>query len=308
MAKYFTAADLRQTHGKLRKIVSDISRQITAVRKEAAHVATEAEKLYANSGMRKQELKNVVKNHTKAHMDTVAKPIREGFLPKLKEMEGLRIHLEEARDNLTNPIRRINALTVMDNNLAARRRAAAELIQFAGPTELEVIADAARAEGDVATLAAVIARNNQLAPSKRPFKNAEVVAGIELPGQAEVDAIFAELVSLPAYALACDRAFDRMGELSGTDRIELGLAERQVEVNEDGTLKNLDVAERHSAPGVKLDDPSFSTFIKEDPTREPKDFETLAEYHRAGGDYSKPTMDDWARWGMTEDAAAGGDA
>lgn len=287
MAKLYTTPDLLKLHGELRSVVNGISKQTHAVRRQAAKAKADAEKLYDGSGMSKTEVRNAVSRHVEAFVDTHTKPIRALLKPKLKEMEGIRLRIEEARENMTNPVRRLNALTMMESKLIEQRYRAMQLTHGAGPAELEVIADAAKTSGDLGMLAAVVARNNQLPSKDRRFSNAELLADVALPGQDDVDAVYAEAVSLPAYAIACDRAFDRLGEIKPEDRLANALAERTVELKDDGSLA--DFVAKQPRDHVEDDD-------GDEPKADPKDFSTWSEFAEAGGDFDDLTEADHARF------------
>lgn len=301
MAKYITLKDLRERHAELRKAVNLISRETAKVRKFAEKTRAEVERLYANvMNVGKQDKLNAISLETRTRVEVFAKPIKERVAPLLRQMEGARIAIEDARDNMTNPVRRINAMTALDRQLAERRVAAMQLVQWAGPAELEVIADAAKGEGDVATLAAVISRNNSLPAKDRRFTNAELLEGVKLPGQNEIDAIYQEAVSLPQYAVHCSRAIEKGGDVKAADRIERGLAERKVEVEEDGTLKGFDAVPRYRADFKPVD-----TTKTDDQTVDPKQFDTFDEFLAAGGkatdDFDNDDMRRW--WPIAEGGA-----
>ena len=295
MAKLYPTPDLLKLHGELRSVVNGISKQTYAVRRQAAKAKADAEKLYEGSGMSKTEVRNAVSRHVEAFVDTYAMPIRALLAPKLREMEGIRLRIEEARENMTNPIRRLNAITMMDGKLVEQRYKAMQLTHGAGPAELEVIADAAKTSGDLGMLAAVVARNNQLPTKERPFSNAELLAGVRLPGQDDVDAVYAEAVSLPAYALSCDRAFDRLGEIKPEDKLANAIADRAVELNDDGSLADFVVRQ----PKDHVDDDGNR------PKADPKDFSNWSEFAEAGGDFDDLSEEDHARFWPAE---AGGES
>lgn len=307
MAKLYTSQNLISKHQPLRAAVSEISKLTTDVRNSANKASAEAEKLYDRSGLSKTAKRDAIERHVRATVDT--SPVKAKIAPLLREMEGHRLQLEEARPNMLNPIRRLNALTLMERKMIESRYAAMQMLDGVGPAELEVAAEAAKIARDFGMLAAVVSRNNQLPSKDRRFTNAELLADVELPGQADIDAVYQELDVLPKYAISCSRAVDNLGRLAAEDRIELGLSERQVHINEDGSLADFQTTEpmRYKLDGSEVtgvNDPKLIDSKKPDP----KDFDNYVDFAEAGGKATDLTHDDDIRFfGVATDESTTGE-
>ena len=237
--KYFSVTDLIARNQDLRKLVSAISVASTTIRNEADKIREEVEKTFADVRMPKQDKINAVNRAVRDRVDEFAEPLRDDVNAKLREMEGVRLELEEGRELMTNPIRFLSAVTSMDAKLVDRRVAAQRLAEGAGPRELETMLAVAKSANDVGMIGAIVAANDRLPTKSRPFTNASAVDGVELPGFADVQAVYAEVESLPQFAVHASRALDRGGQVKGADRIARGLAQHQVETNPDGSLASL---------------------------------------------------------------------
>ena len=280
MAKLFSHSDLLAKHAQLRGVVSKISKETSAVRKEAKKLKEEAEGLFAD--LPTSARRNMTETHVKARMQKFIEPVREKVLPMLKEMESHRLELAEAKELMANPISYCNAVTIGSSKLLEQRAAAAVLVANMGPAALRVAAEAAKTSGDVGMIAALVDRNDQLPTGERPFSNAELIKDVTLPGFDDVKAVFAEVDLLPDYAMACSRAIDNRGEISANSRIEIGLSENKINIQEDGSLAAFQSTE---APRYKIDG---TEYIQPDKPKgddiNPMDFSSFADFVEAGGD------------------------
>lgn len=282
--KFLSIKEIRSAHAAIRKSTNKVSRETFLARTQIKNAENELTKLYEKTGMSKTEIKNAIKRDMKIRGNEIAKLSREKINGELREIEKHRQNLEDAREFVGNPLRRINSITALDKTLAPQRAAVAQLLLHAGPAELETIALAAKATGDLATLAACISKNNSIPVSERRIKNQEMLEGVVLPDQREINAMLQEAVSLPAYALSCDRSLNNLGVESGIDRIERGLHDRQVELQADGGLKAFEF--EHNK--VEVDPDDYHQAQADRPTIDPEDlnpedFDNPADYMLAGG-------------------------
>ena len=303
MAKLYSHTDLLTKHGELRKVVSQISKETTAVRKQANKYREDAEKLYSHIKSKTQR-NNMIKQHVEAKLQAVTEPVKDKVLPLIKEMEGHRLELAEAAEIMTNPISYCNAVTFGSSKLFAQRAAASQLIAGMGSAAMRVAAEAAKTSGDIGLLAALVDRNDQLPADARPFSNAELMSDVNLPGFDDVQAVFQEVSTLPEYAMACSRALDKGGDISPSDRIRIGLSENKLNILEDGSLADFQTTEppRYKIDGTELIQPDKP----KSGDLNPADYKSSVEYVEAGGsmldDIPTDVLADWAN-NSAEDAA-----
>lgn len=277
---FLTTKDLRTSHGAIRKQTNIVSRHVFKLRKKVESTRAEVEKLYDNVKMSKLDKKNAIAGEMKSRVSTLTTPLKDEFTAPLRELEKHRLLLEAGRDTMTNPITRINALTMLDTAMSQKRANASIILANAGPAEIQLAAEASKSVNDLGTLAACVTRNSALKTSDRRFSNAEILKDVVLPDQAEVNAIYAEAVSVSQYALHCLRSLDNAGTEDANAKIERGLADRQVELTEDGSLKPFEFEDTTKAPDIK----PKPTPKPEPKDVKPEDFESAGEYLANGGD------------------------
>ena len=237
--KYFSLQDLITKNQDLRKTVSEISVAATKVQKQAAEIREKVEAQFADIQMPKQDKINAINRAVRKEVDEIAAPHRDAVKEKLREMEGIRLELEAGRDLMTNPISYLNAVTASDPKLSERRLNAGRFTDGAYGQELQTLLAVARGSNDVGMLAAIVSANDRLPTKQRIFSNATAVKDFELPGFADVNAVYNEVQALPQYAIHASRALDKGGEVKGSDRIARGLASTTIETNPDGSLASL---------------------------------------------------------------------
>lgn len=237
--KYFSLQDLLTKHQGLRKTVSEISVAATKVQKQAAEIREKIEATFADVQMGKQDKINAINRAVRKEVDEIAKPYRDEVKKKLKEMEAMRLELEEGREMMTNPISYLSAITATDPKLAERRAFGMQMADGAGATELKNLLAVAKSTGDVGMLGGIVAINDRIPTKHRQFTNAEAIKDFALPNFADVSAVYDEVNSLPQYAIHASRSLDNGGSIKPADRVARGLAASKVETNPDGSLASL---------------------------------------------------------------------
>lgn len=280
--KFLSIKDIRGAHAAIRKSTNKISRETHMARTQIKNIKVELEKMYENTGMTKFEKKQAVERDLHLRSKDIATNARTKYDGELRTIEKNRLILEGAREFVGNPLRRINAMTALDKTLAPQRAAVAQLLLNASPAELETIALAARDSGDLATLAACVSKNSSLPVAERRLNNAAMIDGVVLPDQLEINAVLKEVESLPAYALSCDRSLNNRGVESGTDKIERGLHDRQVDLQNDGALKPFEF-EHKQFDKIDDDKPKPKPEVKPEDLN-PEDFDTPGAFMIAGGE------------------------
>lgn len=277
---FLTIKDLRTSHGAIRKQTNIVSRHVFKLRKTAESTRAEVEKLFEPVKMGKTEKKLAINDEVKSRIRTLTVPLKDEFTAPLRELEKHRLVIEAGRDTMTNPITRINALTMLDTAMSQKRANASIILANAGPAEIQMAAEASKSVNDLGTLAACVSRNSALKTGDRRFTNAEILKDVVLPDQAEVNAIYAEAVSVSQYALHCLRSLDNAGVEDATNRIERGLADRRVELAENGSLKPFEFEDTTKAPDIT----PKPTPKPEPKDIKPEDFDSAGAYLASGGD------------------------
>lgn len=277
---FLTIKDLRASHTALRKQTNIVSRHVFKLRKKVESVRKEVETLYENVKLPKTQKKLQITDEVKTRVSGLSQPLKDEFTAPLREIEKQRLLIETGRDTMTNPITRLNALTILDQAMSQKRANASIILANSGPAELQLAAEAAKSVSDLGTLAACVSRNSALKTSDRRFSNAEILKDVVLPDQAEVNAIYAEAVSVSQYALHCLRSLDNAGTEDSTAKIERGLQERQLDFNEDGSLKAFDFEDTTPTPNIT----PTPTPKPEPKDVKPEDFDSAGAYLASGGD------------------------
>ncbi len=233
---YLPVPDLLTLNQQLRKLTSEISVATTKVQTEAAQIRKQVEAVFADVQMPKQDKINAINRQVRQRVDALAKPVKEKVNAKLKEMEALRLRIEDGRQLMTNPISYLAASSLTNPKFHERRLAGQRFTEGAGPAELRTMLAVARSTNDVGLLSAVIAANDRLPTKSRTFTNAEAIKDVQLPGFQDVLAVYNDVTALPQFAIHCSRALDSGGDVKAADRIARGLAASKVETNPDGSL------------------------------------------------------------------------
>lgn len=277
---FLTIKDLRLAHGAIRKNTNILSRHVFKLRKRVEGIRGEVTALYDNVKMPNAQKKMAIAGEVKSRVSGLAQPLKDEFTAPLREIEKQRLLIETGRETMTNKITRLNAITILDQAMSQKRANASIILANAGPAEIELAAEASRSVNDLGTMQACVSRNSALKTSDRRFSNAELLKDVVLPDQAEVNAIYAETVSVPQYAIHCLRSLDNAGSESPNARIERGLADRQLDFNEDGSLKAFDFED--TTPTLDITPTPTPTPKPKDV--KPEDFDSAGEYLANGGD------------------------